>query len=299
MGSGPSGSWKKYGCLTVVGLGVVALIVLGAAALVAAGQNRAAVFEQQTVVQEIPEAVRAPDRAGRPMRLKLETHTAGVSVKPIAAGESIHIDADYDPRMFVMRQGSDSVDGVAVMTVELRPLGSKLMALLRAKLGGRLAMLRIALPRDVLLEIDGHLVRSFGAMELGGLSLVSTKVYVEEGGVKISFVEPLARPMEKLSVSSNRGSLSVVGLGNASPAETRLFQHIGAVDLDLRGAWVRDAEVRVIGGMAGGSLWLPDNARVVGLDDDRGIHADDDPELPQPTLNLSISEHMGRLIVMD
>jgi len=39
---------------------------------------------------------------------------------------------------------------------------------------------------------------------------------------------------------------------------------------------------------------LPDNARIVGLDDNRGIRADPDPELPQPTLNLSISEHRGR-----
>ena len=87
MGRGPTGPWKKYGCLTVVGLGAVALLVLGAAGLVAVGQNRAATFERQSFVQDIPETTEAPDGSPRPLRLDLEAHTAGVSVKPVAAGE--------------------------------------------------------------------------------------------------------------------------------------------------------------------------------------------------------------------
>lgn len=97
----------------------------------------------------------------------------------------------------------------------------------------------------------------------------------------------------------NRGSLSVVGLGNASPRETRLFQHIGALDLDLRGAWSRDADVRVISGAAGGSLWLPDTVRIEGLDQQRGIRLETDSESLLPTLRLAITERMGRIIVVE
>jgi len=105
--------------------------------------------------------------------------------------------------------------------------------------------------------------------------------------------------METLRIIGDRGSLSVVGLGNASPRETVLYQQIGAVDLDLRGAWVRDAEVQVSGGAAGGSLWLPDNVTVTGLDDRRAIRAEEDPELPRSTLQLSVTEHLGRFIIME
>ena len=63
--------------------------------------------------------------------------------------------------------------------------------------------------------------------------------------------------------------------------------------------WARDANLRLIGGAAGGSVWLPDDVRITGLDDRRGIRFDEDPEVPRPTLNLSISETMGRFVVMD
>jgi hypothetical protein len=283
----------KYGCLTVVGLLAIALIVGGAAVGVAVRQNRTSAFEQQALVQEVPES------EGEGLRLNLEIHTAGVSVKPVSAGESVRVEADYDPRLFELQQGSERAGDGVVMTVELRPLGSKLMALLRVKVGGRPAMLRIGLPRDVPLEIDGRLVRSFAAMELGGLSLASTELKVDDGGVKVSFAEPLPAPMELLSIQGNRGSQSVVGLGNASPRKTVFFQHVGAVDLDLRGAWSRDAEIRVIGGVAGGSLWLPDNVTVRGLGERYAIRVAEDSELSLPTLRLSVSENMGRFVVMD
>ena len=160
-------------------------------------------------------------------------------------------------------------------------------------------MLRIALPRDVPLEVEGRLVRSFGALEFGGLTIRSADLNVKEGGLKVSFLEPLPKPMESLRILGDRGSMSIVGLGNASPRKTRLVQHIGAVDLDLRGNWTRDAEVTLIGGFAGGSLWLPSNVRVRGIDEHRGIRLEQDPEVPLPTLDLSISENMGRFIVMN
>ena len=298
MGRESSSSWPKYGCLTTLALGVIALVVLGMAAGIALRQNRSAAFERQTVAHEIEETEAAGDLSAS-VRLNLEIHTAGVSIRPIGAGESIRIEADYDPRLHVLRQSSRRDGRIDVVTVELRPLGSKLMALLRAKVGGRLAMLRIALPRDVPLEIEGSVDRGLAVMELGGLYLTSTRLEVEDGSVKLSFAEPLPTPMDKLRIIGNRGSLSVAGLGNASPRESVLLQHIGAVDLDLRGAWSRDAKVRVIAGAAGGSLWLPDNVNVTGLDERRGIRVEEDRELPQPTLDLSITEHMGRFVVME
>jgi hypothetical protein len=278
---------------------VIGLVVLGIASGVAVRQNRTANFESRRGEHEAPPFAPEGDAAPRRFRLHLDVHTAGVRLLPVAAGEPIVVDADYDPRTHVLGQNREQQDGADVLTVSLRPSGSPLMALLRLKLGGRPAMLRIALPRDVPLEIAGHLVRTFAVMELGGLSVSATDFDVDQGGIKVSFIEPLARPMESFRIIGDKGSLSVVGLGNASPRETVLLQHIGAVDVDLRGAWTRDADVRLLSGAAGGSLWLPDNVRISGLDEQLGIRLDDDPELPRPTLNLSITERMGRIVVMN
>ncbi len=299
MGRGSPSSWGKIGCLIVSGLGLVALIALGIASGVAVRQNRSAEFQREALAQPLRRTADPSRSSAEPLRLRLTVHTAGLSVRPIAAGESVRIDADYDPRYHVFSQNTESDGEVTVMSVTLRPAGSTLMALLRVKVGGRPAKLRVALPRDVPLEIEGRLDRAFATMELGGLTLRSTKLKVRDGAVKVSFIEPLVAPMERLAISGNRGSLSVVGLGNASPRETWLLQHLGAVDLDLRGEWSRDAKVRLIGGAAGGSLWLPSDVTIRGLDENRGVLLEETPELSRPTLELSISETVGRFIVMD
>ena len=81
---GTRGSWLKYGCVTVLGLGVIAAVVLGVALGIAVRQNRSTTFEQQTLAPEIEN----PGTSGSvpvPVRLQLYIHTAGASVKPIAA----------------------------------------------------------------------------------------------------------------------------------------------------------------------------------------------------------------------
>lgn len=299
MARGPAGTWAKYGCLTLGALVAAAAIVIAVATGIAARQNRTMLVEHDAWSAATAPDVERKGAANAPLRLEIELHTAGVSVRPIAAGQGLRVDADYDPRLFALSRSEQRVAGESVIRVELRPLGSQLMALLRAKLGGQPAMLRVGLPRDVALTVDGHVVRSFALMELGGLHLTSANLEVEEGGVKLSFVEPLPEPMERLSIRGSRGSLSVAGLGNASPRTTRLQQHIGAVDVDLRGAWVRDGRVSVTGGVAGGSLWLPDNVRVVGLEGRIDRSGGEASELPRPTLELSVSEHIGRFVVMD
>jgi hypothetical protein len=290
-------SWLKYGCLGVLGLAALVAVVAGIVVGIAMRQTRTASFEHQTLVPVVETA--ALEETVPRVRLRLKVHTAGVSVKPLDAGESIRIEADYDPRLLVLHQRRERDGAVDVMIVELRPLGSKMMALLRAKVGGRLSMLRIAWPRDVPLEIEGDLDRGFWALELGGLDVSAASLDVRDGAAKIAFSEPLPYPMDELRIIGNRGSLSVVGLGNASPSESVFFQHLGAVDVDLRGPWSRDGNVRLIGGGAGGSVWLPDDVNVTGLGDRRGLVVTEDGELPLPTVNLSLEEHVGRFVVID
>jgi hypothetical protein len=50
---------------------------------------------------------------------------------------------------------------------------------------------------------------------------------------------------------------------------------------------------------AGGSVWLPDHVNVMGIDGRRGLVIAEDPELPVPTLDLTLEEHVGRFVVID
>ncbi len=85
MGRDTSGSWAKYGCLTVAGVLAIVLFALAVAIGAAVRQNRSATFDQQALVPDIP----APGQTTgtpEPVRLRLEAHTAGVSVRPVPAG---------------------------------------------------------------------------------------------------------------------------------------------------------------------------------------------------------------------
>ena len=137
MARGKHGSWLRYGCFVVLGIAAIVAVVVGVVLGIAVRQNSSAEFEQQALAPQI-EMTGLAEEARPPVRLRLEIHTAGVSVKPIDAGESIRIDADYDPRLHRLRQSNERDGTVEVLIVELRPLGSELMALLRTKVGGRL-----------------------------------------------------------------------------------------------------------------------------------------------------------------
>ena len=170
---------------------------------------------------------------------------------------------------------------------------------MRAKLGGPVPILRLTLPRDLSIEVEGRFERSFAAMELGGLTLEATRLDVREGWVKLSFAEPLARPMQSLTIEGNKGGIAIGLLGNASPAEVRIDQFLGAVDLDLRGAWSRDADISVEGRAAGGSLWLPRGVRIEGIEAPGELQLDEEGEMARPTLSIELSERLGRFVVID
>ena len=85
--------------------------------------------------------------------------------------------------------------------------------------------------------------------------------------------------------------LEVPGLGNASPRSALFDQSFGPMDLDFRGAWARDASIRIQGRISGGTVWLPDNVTIEGIDRGRAPAPWSQPEIPFPTLRLDVSAH--------
>lgn len=306
-------SWRRTGCfVAAVVLGSI-LVVAAVTVAVAYYQLRSETRKAHSSIQEIPEtsthAEREAEEILRTGHLALDISIAQLTVVPAEAGESIRVDAEYDPRFYHLSQTAEDFSDEALQEtsgtgwsyrIRFAPLASAAMALLRVKLGGEPPKLRIALPRDVSLTLTGEVYGSFAALELGELHVDTVDLEVSGGAVAVSFAKPLQTPMERLSLRGDKGSVKVVGLGGASPRVTELQQHLGELDLDLRGPWSRDADIRLSAYLAGGSVWLPGDVSIEGLDGRLSTRLDpDSEEIPRPRLRLSVIERGGRLVFVD
>jgi len=72
---------------------------------------------------------------------------------------------------------------------------------------------------------------------------------------------------------------------------------MGGLTVDLGGQWVRDADIRIASAMGGAQLRLPDGVDIRGLATDR-IAAPRQPEIPVPTLNMSVSSRLGDMSIV-
>lgn len=241
----------------------------------------------------------SPPGAPARLRVVLDISLADVVVMPAPAGQPARVDARFDPNRFELTQEAEKTgEASETLRVTFGPIGSKALALLRLKLGGEISHLRIALPVDSVVELQGRFSGTYSAMELGGLALQTTDLNLDNGAVSLSFASPLQAPMEHMSIFGHRGSVEVTTLGNASPAEARFDQGVGALDLDLRGAWSRDAKIFIDGRIAGGSIWLPRNVAIEGLDPARFRPPSELAE-GGPTLDLAVTSQLGQLIIVE
>jgi|GEM_PF-5222064 len=309
---------RRTGCYVFL----IALGVLLAGVLVLAGvaywQNQRQEPEVRTVLPRMSERSQSPPEDGpepahpaeiRRGRLEVDLSVAQLIVVPGQAGEPMRLDAEYDPHFYELVQtGGETLGGTSEETsgepwsyhVHFAPTGSSVMALLRVKLGAQPPTVRLTLPRDVSVSLVGEVHSSFAALELGGLRVETIDLEVSGGAVAVSFLTPLQEPMDDLSMVGDKGSVKVVGLGNASPRTAFFLQHLGELDLDLRGAWVRDAEIDARAYIAGGTVWLPRNVEIEGLDGRRsGLAPVTGDEIPRPRLRVTPTEYGGRLVFID
>ena len=304
-----SRSWAKLGCFGVIGAAILLVLVLGIAAGVALFQNRSATSETRELEQSVPLSPRAVEPAlplldespSVPARIVLDFAVTQATIVPGPPGAPIRIEADYDTSRFELRQETTEEHGEGWITrISLLPIGSPGWELFRVKLGARPPWVRITLPRDVPIDLEGEFVKGFVAMELGGLWIRTVDLEVSDGAAELSFYEPLREPMDRIEVRASTGALEISSLGNASPASASITQRLGALGLDLRGAWLRDAEIHIQGGRAsGGSIWLPSNTRIEGLETAGPFTAPGPvPEIEPPTLRFDMPGPQRNLIVI-
>ena len=105
--------------------------------------------------------------------------------------------------------------------------------------------------------------------------------------------------MESFRTQASMGNIEIRDLGDASPGSVEVDHSMGALFIDLKGAWQSDAEVDVDFSMGECRVWLPEDVKVdverasVGLGETSLDRPRGDPSEDAPTLTLRLTGSMG------
>ncbi len=290
------------GCLIVAGAGMILVIVL--VALVFVQANREVRMERVDVVRGVSpqelEPSRPPLDPAQPGRVVLDVSWGSFSVRRGAPGEPLHLDGKYDTGGFELEETYDTDgDGGWTYRVRFAPRGMRLM-FSDENTPNRL---RLTLPADMPIALEGRLGTGQSDLELGGMWLVGLDLDVGIGQHRIKFDEPLHSPMNRFRVDGSMGELRIESLGNASPESVEIDHGIGELFLSLGGDWRRDAAIAVSCGVGECDVRVPrgvgvelDTASILlGEIDSAGLRDWPATAPGAPTLHLSVSGQVGEV----
>jgi len=284
--------WFKYGCLGCVGLVVLVALMIAAVFGIAWVGREEPDVRDQALTHELarPEAVVGATSEALPARpgmVRLEIASAECEVAAAAAGEPLHVDARYDANLYVMEESlDDSGEGPWTYSMTFRDKSSGVLSTLRKIFAGRSPKIGIRLPPDVPFSLDVEASRGGCNIDLGGLWLTDAALRGNMAGLNVSVGEPTREPLESFDIDITMAGANLHDLGNASPRRLSIDVAMAGMNLDLRGAWRNDSEITLGLRKGGGTLRLPRDVTIEGLDA-KGIQANADPEIPRPVLRFT------------
>lgn len=306
-------SWLKLGCFGL--LAVVGLLLLYGAGIFGRAylKARSETVEARALAHEVTrppvtaaagtaEATAGPGGAPPGGRVVLDLMVGEFQVEPGEPGEPIRVEAQYDTSSYALEesyQPGDEVSGWRYV-VRFRETGWFHDGGLRALFGGAFPQVRIWLPPDVPLALEGRFGKGGTTVQLGGLWLTEVDLVAEKGGLDLDIGQPLAAPVDTFRFRGSQGGFNGRSLGNASPRSLRVEVRMGGVNADLSGAWLRDADVSIRCVMGGGTVLLPEDVIIEGLAGHaREPSPPDDTGQSLPVLNMSVVSRLGELTVID
>jgi len=194
-----------------------------------------------------------PQAGERRLHAVIEFAAGRLDLRPAAPGRlygfSLRYDADrfrpigrYDPESGQVNLGVESIGG-----------------------GGIRVDRRKALPQDALIEVpagveltlDGSIGAAEANLELGDLRLSALDLKTGASRTTINFASRTTGSCRTASVTSGAGELTINSAGNSGCRSWRLEGGVGAVHLDLGGAWPADARVTLNMALGGVTLAVP------------------------------------------
>jgi len=303
----------KWGCLGCVGLLVLVILVLAVLSGVAWQKTDSQEVKEEVLTRELPSIAPAEDIPGaeepaapgdaeirteileraRPGsgRVILDLSSGGFYVYAAQPGEPLRVEATYDVKSFeLVEVFEEEEDGTWTYRVSFQRTGSMLMSMLAQIFGGVDPEVRVYLPPDVPMALDMTLHEGGSEIDLGGLWLTSLDVDFARGGANFKISEPLKEPVDSMTLQGSMGGFNARSLGNASPRKLDVDFRMGGVNLDLRGQWVQDADIRIKWDMGGVNVVLPANVAIEGVEGHAGAALDS--EVPPPSLRFELSGKM-------
>jgi len=287
----------KIGCVSitiVVGVSLVwMLVVIGSALL----GTRSESIGGRELERDVASSADEPPAAGR---VVLDFTVGEFFVEAGEAGEPIRVEAHYDTTSYVLEESFEPSEQTGwVYRVTFRQTGWVKDGGLRILFGASYPRVRVYLPPDIPIALEGRFGKGGAELDLGGLWLTEIDLDLDKGALDVSIDRPLVVPVRSIRIRGQQGGLNARSLGEASPAELDVSWRMGGSVVDLRGTWQNDAEVRVRNLMGGATVFLPDGVRIEGLPGHAPLLAPAGEELPPPTLRMSTSSFMGGLDVVD
>jgi len=312
----------KVGCLGCLGVTAVVLLVLAflfvLGAITGGGETRIEPIDRSQVLPQSSRPVvaePAPPEPGamvrlidheievaEPGRIILDLNRGEFEIRSGAPGEPIRLEGEYDAGHFELEESYESYGETGwIYRVNFDQRGVGLRPFIQRD--GQGNRVRLILPRDAPIVLEGRVGVGQSTLELGGLWILGVDLDVSVGEHNLSFDEPLAIPMGRFRVDGSVGVLEIDQLGNASPREVWIKHSIGETGVDLRGAWRRDAEVDIVCGIGECDVRVPKDVKIdlrragVMIGESSGPGRRTEPEPGAPTLKLSVSGSIGEVRV--
>jgi hypothetical protein len=242
--------------------------------------------------------------SAEPGRVVLDLSMGTFEVVAGAPGEPILVEGRYDVGSYELTESFEThVDSSWVYRVRFR----RKVSWIRHLFGDNAAKnrIRVTLPREAPLILEGKIGTGQSTLELGGLWLLAAEFDIGVGEHAIRFDEPSPVAMERFELLGSVGELNISKLGNASPGTVDVRARIGQLAVDLRGDWRADSSIVVSCGIGECSVRVPDDVAVelesasvsIGEKNVRALSGLPEPAVGTPTLHLEVSSQVGELRV--
>jgi len=271
---------KSRGCWVVGCLALLALVVIPGTVLwglIAVADDGGKSEPQHRIIEH-------PLPAGQGLVI-LRVRMAEVDVIAGPPGSPLRLEGDWDGARYRLEERlTNEPGGTWIYRLQF---GGKGLALFAGHGHNRDASrLRLRLPRDHRLSIEGKVSLGESELALGGLSLAEVDLDLGAGSHRISFLEPTAQPLDLLRLDGSVGEIRVLGAGNASPKLLELHHGMGELLLDLSGRWRNDGDVTLRLGMGDSEVQLPGRDEAGAIVDHARVSIGDRQVFDEPTANL-------------
>lgn len=300
----------SLGCLVLV-VAILLIVAVSAGIMMMLGPPEQRP-EQTTQIQaletpRLPEAAYpAPGEVTIPplsLRVKLDLAEGSFRILRGEPGEGIRIEADYDSGVYSLEQEHrPGAGGSEEVLIRFRSKYSILRRLLTMGAVEPDNRIKIYLPPDIPMSIEGRVRMGESKLDLTGLAITGVDLSLEMGEHDLIFDEPNPLGMEELRVYISKGEFNLKRLGNAGFRTASIQGSMGEANIDLTGTYRADALVHTRFRMGEMTITVPEDIHVdvqpgMVFLGERNVRVDQSGDIPEgaPTLEVRSSLSMGEL----